>query len=407
MKRWLVIALTSMTIFGGLPTIARALDAKVEKPDSDRRFIRLEILEVKGSSRLTAEQLTEELGLRPGVKLTDAMVFDARRKLLGLGLFRSALIYQRRGSRPGWAKLVIELEDDPSVLTDWALGGSIGLAYSEDELSERDPETPSLGYRVNLIGRNFFSSLHRINLLSDMDSEGTIREMRFAYGLPRFATEDVQFDFEAAAVDVRSRYLNAMAYSGRVQGLWTTSVGDAELFYGPAMYVNREPRFAFPGFPKSTAGPKLGYLRETRLIRFLPGEGYRYSGSAMYSIFRSHESIFEASGAYTFDFWNYAYLTLQADGLAIGSVGYSFRGENRLDIPIGPTHSKAKQMSNLFFRLRAGADEYKSSHLLGSSAIIGLRYHSPGFIAELSFEITQAPKEFVDQELQERTGGRE
>jgi len=368
----------------------------------DQRVIahKLESIELKGSTRTSIEDLQEELGLKTGMPLDDKLVMNTRQKLLSLGLFRSAILYQRKGSKRGLAHLIIEVEDDDTVLTDWAVGGSLAVTQDQDSVSTLDPDTPPLGYRIGLLGRNFFSSMHRGSALIDIDSEGHIREGRIAYGLPRFTREDVQFDTEVTAVDVKSRYLNAQGFGARVQGVWTSSLGASELQYGPAMYVNRKPRFAVGKFPESVAGPKVGYIKETRLNRFFPGEGYSLGASLLGAVTRFDYSILEFQGAYTFSFFKLFWTSFELKALTVGVKGYSLRGENRYDIPLGSVDGSSGELAELFLRLRAGSDEFEEKHLTGTSAILGLRYHSSGFIAEFGFRITKSPKEFLTEEIE-------
>src|SRR5690606_23777488 len=133
-----------------------------------------------------------------------------------------------------------------SVLSDWALGGELAVTATETSASNTAVDTNStpMDYRLGLIGRNLFSSMHRGSLLVDIDEQGMFRQGQLAYGLPRFAVEDVQFDAEIAAVDVQHRYLDALGFGGRGQGLWSRSLKHSgELQYGAAMYINRTPRF--------------------------------------------------------------------------------------------------------------------------------------------------------------------
>src|SRR5690606_34494777 len=129
-----------------------------------------------------------------------------------------------------------------------------------------------------LVGRNLFRGLHRGAVSIDVDNTGKFQAGQLAYGLPRFTVEDVQFDAEIAATSPQTRYLDTLGFGQRAQGLWSQSLsGTSQLGYGAAMYINQEPRFALPGFPKSVAGPKISYHNETRLIGFFPTAGHRFS----------------------------------------------------------------------------------------------------------------------------------
>lgn len=162
---------------------------------------RLEEVVIIGSSRISQELLRRELGLHSGVGLDDDLVMETRAKLLSLGIFKSALLLMRKGSKRGLAKLIIEVEDDQSVLTDWALGGTLGITQSERQFGSSSPDSPPLGYRFELIGRNFFKSLHRGAVLLNLDSLGTLRKAELAYGFPRFTHEGTQFDTKIEATN--------------------------------------------------------------------------------------------------------------------------------------------------------------------------------------------------------------
>jgi len=390
-----------LTTFVGLSLSQSSAAERAETAPAGAKKIRpyqLESVEVRGSSRLATEQLTSELALTPGRDLDDELVMSTRSRILGLGLFRSVLLSMRRGSAPGLAHLVIELEDDESVLGDWALGGDIGVTYGETQVQTVDPEAPPLGYRLGLIGRNFFHQMHRAAAYADIDGQGALREWHVAYGLPRFAAEDVQFDAEIVAVDPTRRYLNTLGFGGRGQGLWSRSIkGVGEFQYGIAMYVNRPQRFGMPGFPELIAGPKAGLMRETRLRSFVPGAGYFTSLSVLLAPVRTQHSVLELNAARTFSLFDFARLTLDTKALSIGLSGYSVRGEMRLDVPLGSLEKSTDEAAALFFRLRSGSDRYQDTRLVGSAGILGLRWHSAALIGEFALQVTKAPHELVKE----------
>ncbi len=373
--------------------------------DRKVQVYKLESLEIRGSTRMTGEQLAEELGLVPGAPLNDELVMTTRSRLLGLGLFKSAILIMRKGSKPGMAKLIVEVEDDPGVLTDWAIGGELDVTLTEATAQSADTENAPMDYRIGLVGRNVFDSLHRASLTVDLDSGGEIRQGQLAYGLPRFAREDAQFDAEIAAVDSYYRYLDAMGFGGRGQGLWSRSVaGVGEVQYGAAMYVNKGPRFAVKGFPSAVAGPKFAYYKETRLRGFYPGSGHQIGASLLLAPTQTENSVVELALAKTYDMATYAYFTLDTRALTVGANGYSFRAESRLDVPLGDTQPGEDQ-AEVFLRLRGGHDSIDSVNLVGSAAIIGVRYHSSGFIAELALKVTRAPDELAPKTLPQDLGG--
>ena len=71
----------------------------------------LESIKIVGTERLTDEFMASELNLTPGIKLDDELVMSVRENLMGLGLFKSVLLYMKKGKRRGQAKLIIEAED--------------------------------------------------------------------------------------------------------------------------------------------------------------------------------------------------------------------------------------------------------------------------------------------------------
>lgn len=362
---------------------------------------KLESVEMVGSGRMTTDQLTAELGLAPGLPLDDRFVMTARSRILGLGLFKSAILMMRRGTEPGQAKLVIEVEDDPSVLTDWAIGGDLGITVAEDNAyaSLNSAEAP-MDYRVGLVSRNAFGDLHRASAVIDMDHTGSLRSGQIAYGLPRFTHEAVQFDAEVSLSDPTYRYLDTLGFGGRGQGLWSLGLdsrpGDVQ--YGVAMYVNNPPRFGMRGYPTSLAGPKIAYYEETRLRRFFYSSGHRFGASIVLSPIDPSQSVFEFSLAGTAQLTSWLYLTTTGDALTVGSKGVGLRAEGRLDLPLGHSASSGEQ-GGLFLRLRGGQDRMGPYEFKGSSAIFGVRYHSSGFIAELAFRITHAPPELLPSNL--------
>lgn len=387
--------LWSIVLCAGLSLNARAQDSKPLAA-----IIRLETVELVGSTRMSSTQLAEELGLVAGTPLDDELVVSTRSRLLGLGLFKSAILLMRKGSEPGSAKLVIEVEDDPGVLTDWALGGELGVTVTEtNATSGVETGGAPMDYRLGLVGRNLFGALHRGSLYLDMDNDGEIREGQLAYGLPRFAREDVQFDAEIAIVDSYYRYLDAVGFGARGQGLWSqTHAGLGEVQYGAAMYVNKRPRFAVPGFPDAVAGPKVAYFKETRFRGFFPGEGHLIGASLLLAPTDTETSVYEVNLAKTWDFRRRAFVTLDGKMLGVGAEGTSTRAEGRVDIPLGGA-APSEDQAALFIRMRGGHDSFGKVNLTGSSATLGVRYHSSGFIAELALKITRAPEELAPKTL--------
>jgi hypothetical protein len=319
-------------------------------------------------------------------------MMDARRRLLGLGLFKSAFIYLRKGSKPGFVKVTVEVEDDPTVLGASGWGGHLGATASHGNLKHSDPNTTPMDYRIGLVSRNFYGSGHRGSLVWDMDHRGVMRSTQFAYGLPRFAPESTQFDTGLTVTDPYFRFHETLGYGIRTDGIWSMSRQDGiEVQYGAAAYLNKDPRFAVPGFPKLTAGPKIGLRKETRLNSFFAVEGHLLESAILLALGKTHHSAIEAHGAYTWNLLNVAYLTTDLKALHSGRHGTATRGEVAIDLPLTDSKTYADQ-SGLFIKLRAGEDRTSSGTTRGGSGLIGIKYHSAGFIAELGIKITRAPE---------------
>lgn len=371
------------------------------RADSGRRVqaYSLESIEVRGTERVDASLMVELVDLKLGMPLNDTVVMTTRERVLSLGLFRSAVLFMRKGTTKGKAKLVIEVEDDPFVMTSWALGGDIGVTHGEAQAASADPDSPPLGYRFRLVSRNMFRRLYRGDAFVDVDGQGDIRGVRLTMGMPRFALEDAQFDVELSAIDITRRYLDASLFANRVHTVWTSRAGNQrELQYGLSALINRQDRFGFPNFPKLLTGPRLSYNRETRLKRFFPTAGVRTNIAAMYTPTEPDHSVLELGASRTWDVFGSGWLGLEANALVVGRHGVGSRWEARMDWPIVSTRSATDQAA-LFISLKSGSDRYKEHEYSGSAGLFGMRYHSSGFIAELTLQITKSPQEFLEEDL--------
>jgi len=354
---------------------------------------KLESVELIGTDRISKESIVDELELTTDRPLNDDLVMNTRQRLLGLGLFKSAILIMRKGSKPGYARLVIQVEDDESVLTTWGLGGEVGFVFSENAAEQADVKNSPMGYRLDLVGRNLLNDQHRGNIGMDIDGDGFLRQGNLAYGFPRFADEDVQFDAEVTAVDVSRRYLNAMGFGVKMQGIWTQSFGEnSDWQFGPAMYMNRGSRFRVPAFPDSLPGPKIGYVRETRLHSFFPSSGSLIAASVLVPPTQANYTVLDLNLANTINFSRYLAVTVDGHVVAVGAAGLSVRGETRFDTPLNAL-SSGDEHAMLFLRLRAGGDRFEETRMSGSAAILGIRYHSSAFIAELAFQVTRSPQD--------------
>src|SRR5690606_25641977 len=118
---------------------------------------------------------------------------------------------------------------------------------------------------------------------------------------------------EIAAVSPQTRYLDTLGFGQRAQGLWSQSLsGTSVLQYGAAMYINQEPRFALPGFPKSIAGPKISYRDENRLIGFFPTQGFRFATDLLIAPTHTDFSTLELNLAQTLSLGDILYFTVDA-----------------------------------------------------------------------------------------------
>ena len=380
----LILRILSLTLF-------LASSGLLTHPSSAKpRIYQLESFEVRGTERISVETLIDELELYPGTKLNDALVMTIREKILGLGLFKSVLLYMRKGQTPGTARLIIEAEDDDSVLGSWAIGTEIAVTSGEPRPSTLTPGSPSLGYRMDLVARNLYGLRHRGSVSADVDSRSVLRAGHLAYGWPRFSQESVQFDGQLKVVDVSHRYLDAEGFGARGDAHWTYEEGEKSIQYGVAMYLNRPGRFAMPGYPETVAGPKFGMSQETRLLGFVPQQGYGYRASILIPPPDYNFTILEATGEVTEHFGGFVG-TLSAKFLTVGSKGLMLRLTSNLEYPFG---SGDGDDAKAYVKIRAGSDHYEKTKLSGSSMTLGIRYHSTGFIAEFALKITQVPKDF-------------
>lgn len=393
-------------IFLGTATLALSFMRAESVEAAAPRTTVLESLELRGTERVDAIDLAEELGIKPGDELNDEFVTSARSRILSLGLFRSCFLAVKKGSAPGKGKLIITVEDDGSVLGPWAMGGTLAMTYGEAKAASSGLGGSPLGYRFGLVARNIARSMHRGSLAADVDGLGMIRGAQLAYGFPRFTAEGVQFDAEVSAIDPSRRYLDTLGYGGRGQALWNRNISQNGLIrYGVGMYLNQTRyRFKMPGYPEQVAGPKVGYVYEERLMRFFPGAGTHADASFLLATRNQKNSTGEASLAHTFNFSDTLYFTLEGRGIVSGAKSRGFRGETRFDMPIGePEGDNKVSDAGVFLRLRGGSDIADGNIYQGSAAIFGLRYHSEGFIAEVAVQITRTPEELAGKEIDRRT----
>ncbi|MFW7377802.1 MAG: hypothetical protein ACOH5I_03200 [Oligoflexus sp.] len=358
-------------------------------PEQKLQF-HLESIAVSGTERIDSQRLAEELGLSVGSVIDTETIANAQISLLGLGLFRSAILSIRKGQKPGWVILWVELEDEPTVIGPWGVGTTLSLLYGEFKGSNFDQDTSPFATRLQVVGRNLFGQMHRAYTLFDIDGGGTIREFEIAYGLPRFSREKVQFDAKLNLVDTEARFLQGMGFGARAESQWRYDVSNlSSVSYGLAMYLNRPGRFSYPDMPDSVVGPKLGFRWESRLLSFVPQAGYLFESNLLLAPGQETTGIIELQTAATWSLLELAYFTLDLKAAKAGTPEFISRSEGRIDIPLSQSrHDQAA----LFISGRHGYDKVSGNSRFGSDLTFGIRYHSPGFIAELSFRYTESPE---------------
>ena len=354
----------------------------------------LETLELSGTDRVDAETLADELGIRPGDPLSDDFVTSTRSRILSLGIFRSCFLAIKKGSAPGKGRLIITVEDEGTVVGPWSMGGVLAMTYGETKTASSGLGSSPLGYRLGLVGRNIGRHMHRASILGDVDGLGVLRESQLAYGLPRFTAEGVQFDAELSVVDPSRRYLDTLGFGGRSQAIWNRTLAHSgTLRYGVGMYLNQREHYKMGGYPAQVVGPKVGYAYEGRLMRFFPGQGSHGDISTILALQSQKNSVVEGGVGHTFAFGDAAYWTFDAKGIIAGAKSRGVRGETRFDLPLRDDWSPGSSAAaGLFVRLRTGNDLTEELLTQGSAVILGLRYHSDGFIAEVALQITRSPE---------------
>jgi hypothetical protein len=354
---------------------------------------KVESISLTGSSRLTADQIYDQLRINTSTLMTDQWLADARRKILGLAVYKDVIFILRKGSRPGYAKLHIIAVDDESVITAWAIGGELGVSLLKPSPDFGD-DSLFQSYRFGLVSRNLLNRAHRGSLNADVNANGELSFATIAYGLPRFASEAIQFDAALHIIDPGKNYLNTEGFGMKVQSIWTRQRFGLDLNYGLVWYSNRHHIYSLPNWPSLVSGPKIGLIRETRLRSFLPGDGYKAEIAIIPSLVNRKYTTIEAELLNTHFKQDWGALTYSAKGLQIGREHSSIRGELRYELPI--TTSSHGLRSLLYVSRRIGQDRFGAIRHTGSETVAGYRYHSSGFIGDINFKISSdnplAPK---------------
>lgn len=380
-------------IYAGLHRLALCLPlififappVRAETTETADTVYKVESIDVIGSARLNGAQIYEQLRIDENTLMSDEWLSDARRKLLGMAVYKNVFFALRKGSKPGFAKLIITAVDDDSVISEWAVGGEFGLSLVKPspDISE---ESVFKSYKFGLVARNILNKSHRGAMLAEIATDGNIAHASMAYGLPRFAFEAIQFDSAISVVDPARNYLDTEAFGMKAQTLWTRQRGGLDLTYGLVWYSNRHERYALKNWPNLVSGPKIGIIRETRLRSFLPESGYKAEISVVPSLVNRKYATVEAELLGTNVRPQWGALTYGGKAIQIGRDHSTLRGELKYELPI--TTSSHGLRSLLYFSRRIGHDRNQSLRYFGTETVAGYRYHSAGFIGDINFKLS-------------------
>jgi hypothetical protein len=389
---WMGLAVCCLIVSAVSSSIAHGIDYEIET------------IEVEGSTRINAEQFSELFDLHPGERIDDDLVLVIRQRLLGLGVFRSGVLMVRKGSVRGRVKLILKVEDDPNIFSDWGIASEIavqGLQWiAKPQLDYRE----STANTLTLLGRNLFGKFHRGLLRGEFGNSGSLHSLQVAYGWPRFSLKDHQFDVELNVFDPVYHYFETPSFALNAAIKWSLTLDDYEqLEYGVQSYANRSGRLSLPYFPKMVVGPRVGYNFEDRPQGFFPSRGEQYGGAFTLGATNPAQSVLEANGARTWRIDDDAWFSVDAKTLLTGQSGYSVRAESRLDFAITkPYESDDQALVSLKFG--AGRDDSHLGRLWGSFGAISLRYHSSVIIAEIDLLFLRTPLS-INQDDQQVIGG--
>ncbi|MCX6123482.1 MAG: hypothetical protein NTV34_01835, partial [Proteobacteria bacterium] len=354
----------------------------------------IEAIELRGTNRLDAIALQSAIRLKIDDTLDDESMAELRARVLGLGLFRDVIFSLQKGQEKDKAKLIITVVDDEGVVGTSALGGEFGL-LATDQKDVVSDTSPFRSYHLEIIARNLFGNRHRADLSMDVDVRGAMASGVAAYGLPRFTAEAVQFDAVVAVSDPQYRYFETNAFGLKAQSIWSRSLRVADIQYGAVWYANTHQRYRLESWPEVVAGPRVGFVHDTRFLGFIPSEGWKAGISLIPSLVHRNQSVTEAQLAATWIPVRHTAFSGEFQSTTVGSTGVSTRGALRLDVPITNSTSEGTK-AVVFGALRQGYDHFGAAVLSGSDAIFGLRYHSTGFIGQIAFQVTRRSP-FKDQ----------
>lgn len=388
-KQRLMSMKSSKVIFRSITGLALVLGLCTKpllaEPAEERvKTYKLESLEVVGSSRLSPEQIREQLRISNNTTLSDEWLAEARTKLMGLAVYKYVFFSLKKGSNSDYAKLIITAYDDDEVLSEWATGGEFGLSLVKPAPDLGD-DSPVRSYRFGLVARNIMKRSHRGALIADLGTNGNLIFGSLAYGLPRFVTEAIQFDAALVLTDPSQRYLETEAFGMKGQTLWTRQRWGLDVTYGLAWYSNRHDRYSLDHWPSLVSGPKFGVVRETRLLSFLPKPGYKAAAFLVPSLVNREHGTLEAEVLRTEQIRDMLAVTAAGKIVQIGRGATTLRGDLKLELPI--TTSSHGLRSVLYFARRIARDQFQSFKHSGSETIAGYRYHSTGFIGDINFKL--------------------
>lgn len=343
---------------------------------------------IVGSNRIDSRFLRKELGLQTGSRIDSQTLEKIQVALYSLGLFESVTVQMQKGNRRGEVNLIIDLKDDDNVLGRAAIGGILRLIYDENGFDTLSQDQAPLGFNGELIARNVFYQQHRARLSFDYDGGGIYRHLAASYGLPKFTEEGVQFDTELSLYDSQFRYLDTLGFGATASAAWTHETKSGAVSYGLAMLTNRpDTRFSFPGWPDTIIGPKISFLRETRLLSFVPTPGYKFAPYVLIPPGDYADTVIGFDSAVTFNLWKLP-VSFELDTVSSGFDEWAVRTESRIELPF----FTQVDSGSFYFAFNTGYDEVTDITYWGQSFHLGLRYHSSGFIADLSLRLLTLPR---------------
>lgn len=173
-----------------------AVEAKMQAVEGNRVDVTFAISEgpqsivdhvlVVGNDRISRDVIEREVTLRSGEPLGLERVFETRRRLAALGLFRSVEIREIPHGDSNRRDVVIDVEEAPATTIGYGGGLEIGERYAEgtDRAQSRTEVAPRGFFEIgrrNIGGRNRVANLYtRVSLRSDLEEGGS------TFGFPEY-----------------------------------------------------------------------------------------------------------------------------------------------------------------------------------------------------------------------------